>query len=94
MTSGCCCRHLVHGIILTFCLSFAIGVGEATPSNQEFDFNDFLGKLVPHSCLFYILFTIILGFSAMCSSLEFLHVMICARCTRSLQSQSNWSVHF
>ena len=43
MTSGCCCRHLVHGIILTFCLSFAMGAGEATPSNQKFDFNDFGG---------------------------------------------------
>ena len=28
------CRHLAHGIILTFCLSFAMGSGEATPSRH------------------------------------------------------------
>ena len=33
MTSGQRCRHLAHGIILTFCLSFAMGAGEASPSS-------------------------------------------------------------
>ena len=30
------CRHLAYGIILTFCLSFAMGAGEATPSRHLF----------------------------------------------------------
>ena len=28
------CRHLAHGIILTLCLSFAMGAGEVTPSGH------------------------------------------------------------
>ena len=28
------CRHLAYGIILTLCLSFAMGAGEATPSRH------------------------------------------------------------
>ena len=36
MTRGRCCRHLAHGKILTFRLSFAMGAGEASPSSQLF----------------------------------------------------------
>ena len=77
MTSGCCCRHLVHNIILTFCLSFAMGAGEATPSIQEFDFNVFVGARSSSLPLLRF-FIIILGHSGVCSLLNLFHVMLYA----------------
>ena len=49
------CRHLAHGIILTFCLSFAMGAGEATPSGH-LSFEPKLWKLCGLSLLhlFYV----------------------------------------
>ena len=53
------CRHLAHGIILTFCLSFAMGAGEATPSRHLSLLSLNCGCFVVY--LFYIYSMSILG---------------------------------
>ena len=53
------CRHLVHSIILTFCLSFAMGAGEATPPGYLSLLSLNYGCFVVY--LFYIRYISILG---------------------------------